>query len=127
MPLKATTKCRVTGRNWLLARIREASGLREGMNWPPVSVWKNEQQSRYQPDVVIYLPQNKQVIVKDAKVSLVAYERYFNSDTGSPRAGSMTEHINSVRPAYPRPEPQRISRISAGINSLDYVLMFHPC
>ncbi|WP_436410437.1 DNA recombination protein RmuC [Morganella morganii] len=113
--------------NWgetILARILEASGLREGHEFATQVSLKNEQQSRYQPDVVIYLPQNKQVIV-DAKVSLVAYERYFNSDTPDARQAALTEHINSVRQhirGLSRKEYQDLS----GINSLDYVLMFIP-
>ncbi|WP_413496156.1 DNA recombination protein RmuC [Morganella psychrotolerans] len=113
--------------NWgetILARILEASGLREGHEFATQVNLKSEQQNRYQPDVVIYLPQNKQVIV-DAKVSLVAYERYFNSDTQDARRAALTEHINSVR-QHIRGLSHKAYQDLNGINSLDYVLMFIP-
>ncbi len=48
--------------NWgevVLARILEESGLREGREYQTQVSFENEQGKRYQPDVVVKLPQEK--------------------------------------------------------------------
>ncbi|MEO0888606.1 MAG: DNA recombination protein RmuC, partial [Pseudomonadota bacterium] len=68
--------------NWgevVLARVLAESGLREGHEYQTQVSLQNEAGKRYQPDVIVHLPQNKQVVV-DSKMALVAYERYFNAE-----------------------------------------------
>lgn len=49
-----------------------------------------------QPDVIVRLPQGKDVVI-DAKMTLVAYERYFNAEDDYTREAALQEHIASVR------------------------------
>ena len=63
--------------NWgevVLTRVLEASGLREGYEYETQVSIENDARSRMQPDVIVRLPQGKDVVI-DAKMTLVAYER----------------------------------------------------
>ncbi|WP_338884529.1 DNA recombination protein RmuC [Xenorhabdus sp. TH1] len=113
--------------NWgemVLARILEASGLREGYEFDTQVNIKAENNERFQPDVIVHLPQGKDVII-DAKMSLVAYERYFNSDSEEQQAPALQEHINSIR-GHIRGLSRKDYQQLPGLRSLDYVLMFIP-
>lgn len=113
--------------NWgevVLARVLSDSGLREGHEYQTQVSLENEDGKRYQPDVVVHLPQQKDVVV-DAKMSLVAYERFFNADTIAERELAMSEHVASMR-AHMRGLSRKDYHQLHGIQSLDYVLMFIP-
>lgn len=74
--------------NWgelILERVLEASGLRKGFEYKVQDSQVREDGSRAQPDVVIELPEERKLVV-DAKVSLVAYERFVSADTDEERA-----------------------------------------
>lgn len=77
-----------------------------------------------QPDVVVRLPQGKDVVV-DAKMSLVAYERYFNAEDDMVRELALQEHVASVK-GHIRQLGRKDYQQLPGLRSLDYVLMFIP-
>lgn len=113
--------------NWgevVLARVLAESGLREGHEYTTQTSLKNELGKRYQPDVIVNLPQGKQVII-DAKMTLVAYERYFNASDDSERGQALSEHLLSVR-GHIKGLGQKDYHQLQGVESLDYVLMFIP-
>lgn len=113
--------------NWgevILERVLQESGLREGHEYDTQTDLKNEIGKRFKPDVIVHLPENKDVVI-DAKMSLVAYERYFNSDDEEVRAQAIKEHIISVR-AHIKGLSQKDYQKLHGLKSLDYVLMFIP-
>lgn len=112
--------------NWgeiILSRILEASGLRQGHEFE-IQVSINTSNSRYQPDVIIRLPQGKDVVI-DAKMSLTAYEHYFNSEDEQQRATALRGHVNSVRNHIKELGRKDYHQLN-GLRSLDYVLMFIP-
>ena len=74
--------------------------------------------------MIIKLPDNKNLVV-DAKVSLVAYEKYINSDDESERAQFLKEHLLSVRAHVKGLAEKNYHQLFDG-GSLDYVLMFLP-
>ncbi|WVM89111.1 DNA recombination protein RmuC [Halopseudomonas pachastrellae] len=55
----------------------------------------NAEGKRQRPDVLVYLPQDKHLII-DAKVSLNAYTRYINSEDEAERRVALSEHVQSV-------------------------------
>ncbi len=113
--------------NWgevVLAKVLEASGLREGHEYQTQVSVKIDQTSRMQPDVIVRLPQGKDVII-DAKMSLVAYERYFNSEDEAEREVALNEHLSSLR-GHIRMLGRKDYQQLPGLRSLDYVLMFIP-
>lgn len=113
--------------NWgevVLARVLAESGLREGHEYQTQVSLQNEAGKRYQPDVIVHLPQDKQVVV-DSKVALVAYERYFNAETDNHRDKALSDHLLALR-AHIKGLSQKDYHQLKGIQSLDYVLMFIP-
>ncbi|GGF56994.1 DNA recombination protein RmuC [Alteromonas lipolytica] len=113
--------------NWgevVLERILKESGLREGHEFETQVSARNEQGKLQQPDVVVHLPNDKDVII-DSKVSLASYERYFNSDNDDERARYLKEHVNSLRSHIKGLGAKDYHELEA-IRSLDYVLMFIP-
>lgn len=99
--------------NWgevVLARVLAESGLREGHEYQTQVSLQDEAGKRYQPDVIVHLPHDKQVVV-DSKMALVAYERYFHADTDSERDAALSEHLLALR-AHIKGLSQRITRNS---------------
>ncbi|NUU68783.1 DNA recombination protein RmuC [Enterobacteriaceae bacterium BIT-l23] len=113
--------------NWgevVLTRVLEASGLREGYEYQTQVNIQLDNRSRMQPDVIVRLPQGKDVVI-DAKMTLVAWERYFNADDDYTRETALSEHIASVR-SHIRQLGRKDYQQLPGLRSLDYVLMFIP-
>lgn len=111
--------------NWgevILARILSESGLREGHEYDVQVSLNNEHGRRFQPDVIVHLPQDKDVVV-DSKVSLTAYERYFNAEDEVTRKQALQEHVTSVR-SHIRELGRKDYHLLQGLKTLDYVLMF---
>ncbi|HAS61644.1 MAG TPA: DNA recombination protein RmuC [Vibrio sp.] len=113
--------------NWgevVLARVLAESGLREGHEYQTQVSLQNEAGKRYQPDVIVHLPQDKQVVI-DSKMVLVAYERYFNAETDHERERALSDHLLAMR-NHIRGLSSKDYHQLKGIRSLDYVLMFVP-
>ncbi|MGK2946065.1 MAG: DNA recombination protein RmuC [Candidatus Malihini olakiniferum] len=113
--------------NWgevVLVRVLEASGLREGHEYQTQVSIQTGENKRMQPDVIVHLPHGKDVVI-DAKMSLVAYERYFNSQYDEERASALNEHMASLR-GHIRLLSNKDYQKLPGLRSLDYVLMFIP-
>ncbi|WP_155109147.1 DNA recombination protein RmuC [Intestinirhabdus alba] len=113
--------------NWgevVLTKVLEASGLRNGYEYETQVSIENDARSRMQPDVIVRLPQGKDVVI-DAKMTLVAYERYFNAEDDAVRELALQEHIASVR-SHIRLLGRKDYQQLPGLRSLDYVLMFIP-
>ncbi len=112
--------------NWgevILARVLEQSGLREGFEFE-TQVSLQQAGRRYQPDVIVRLPDNKDVIV-DSKVSLTAYEKYCSSEDEIRRLGHLKAHLSSLR-GHIRGLSDKSYEKLEGVRSLDFVLLFVP-
>lgn len=113
--------------NWgevILNRILENSGLRQGNEYELQVSLNNDNNQRMQPDVIVHLPQGNDVII-DAKMTLIAYERYFNSEDDQDRSKAMSEHLLAVRNHIKQLSQKDYHKLH-GIKSLDYILMFIP-
>lgn len=122
--LKGNNKIQGDWGEVVLSRILEASGLREGREFCTQVNIKVEGNRRFQPDVIVHLPQGKDVVI-DAKMSLVAYERYFNSGDRHQQELALQEHIDSIK-GHIRGLSRKDYQQLPGLKSLDYVLMFIP-
>ncbi|MGE5395517.1 MAG: DNA recombination protein RmuC [Candidatus Saccharibacteria bacterium] len=113
--------------NWgevILERILERSGLTEGREYIKQESIFSDNGQRYQPDIVIHLPDQKHIVV-DSKVSLVAYERLVNAGSENERLTSIKEHLLSVR-SHIKILSEKHYQHSPLFNSPDFVLLFIP-
>lgn len=113
--------------NWgevILERILEKSGLVKGREYTVQTSLTGEDGRRLQPDVIINLPESKNLVI-DSKVSLSAYERYCSTDDEEQRAIELKEHIGSVRKHIKELSSKNYQNLYQ-LTSLDFVLMFIP-
>ncbi len=113
--------------NWgeiVLERILEESGLREGMEYETQATLKSSDGKIYRPDVIIHMPQKRDIII-DAKVSLVAYERFMSEENPHAKALALKEHIASISAHVKGLHEKQYEKLE-GIHTLDYVLLFMP-
>ncbi|RUO48747.1 DNA recombination protein RmuC [Pseudidiomarina aquimaris] len=122
--LKGDTKAQGNWGEVVLERILTQSGLREGHEYDTQSHHRDEDGKSFKPDVVVHLPNEKDVVI-DSKVSLVAYERYFNSDDDKERDAALAEHVNSLRAHIKGLSKKNYQQLDS-VRTLDYVLMFIP-
>jgi DNA recombination protein RmuC len=108
----------------VLERILEASGLEKGRAYDTQVSLAGRRGSRYQPDVIVRLPEGRDVIV-DAKVSLKAYERYHASSDETVRATAIKAHLTSLRTHFKGLSEKHYEDLE-GVRTLDFVLMFVP-
>jgi DNA recombination protein RmuC len=121
--LKGERKTQGLWGEMILETVLESSGLRKGHEYE-TQVSLAGAHGRVLPDALIYLPENRVVIV-DAKVSLSAYERHVNSMDAAERARHLKEHIAALR--------NHVAGLSAkayenlpDLRTLDFVLLFVP-
>lgn len=113
--------------NWgevILERILEKSGLEKGREYETQVSEKNEEGKIFRPDVIIRLPDSKNIII-DSKVSLKAYERFANPELESENLANLKLHINSIR-AHVKGLSEKNYQNLYGIDGLDFVLLFIP-
>lgn len=112
--------------NWgelMLENVLDNAGLRLGTDYER-EVSFNTEEGRLRPDVVVYLPQNKHLVI-DAKTSLAAYTRYVNAENELERQQALIAHTQAIT--------DRINELSErdyyklpGLNSPEVVIMFIP-
>jgi DNA recombination protein RmuC len=113
--------------NWgevILERVLEKSGLVRGREFEVQQSHKDDQGSRYQPDVIVQLPEGKHIII-DSKVSLKDYEAYFSADDDKLRAQHLRQHIQSIRGHIKDLSGKHYQNLK-GVRTLDFVLLFLP-
>lgn len=113
--------------NWgevVLAKVLDESGLREGHEYQVQMHLKNEDGKNYRPDVVVHLPNQKDIVI-DSKVSLVAHEKYVNSEDETDKQKAIKEHVNSIKGHIKGLSKKDYQELD-GVQTLDYVLMFIP-
>ncbi len=108
----------------ILERLLEASGLQKGREYDVQTVLRDEDGGRPRPDVIVHLPEGRDLII-DAKVSLTAYERYCSASDELTRGEFLGAHLSSMR-THVRQLGERRYGDLPGMNSLEFVMMFVP-
>lgn len=121
--LKGQSKQQGTWGETVLGNILERSGLREGKDFKSEKHF-NIDEGRQRPDVVVYLPQHKHLII-DAKVSLNAYLRYVKAEDEGERKMALKEHVKAVSDRIKELSDRDYFKLP-GLNSPEIVFMFIP-
>ena len=112
--------------NWgemVLEKLLERTGLTKGREYTVQESVTNEEGKRYQPDVVLHLPDEKNIII-DSKVSLVAYERFVNAESVEEQSKALKDHLISIKNHIKGLSEKNYQNLY-GV-SLDFVILFVP-
>ncbi len=128
--LKGSSKTQGDWGEMILENILEKSGLTKGREYVVQEFLKdengenikNEEGKKLQPDVIIFYPDNRKIIV-DSKTSLTAYLRFVNAENDEERVTAVEEHVLSVRRHIDELSKKRYDDFA---KSLDFVMMFIP-
>ncbi len=122
--LKGDTRVQGSWGELVLERVLEQSALRKGIEYETQSVLRDRENRLQRPDVIIHLPEGRDVIV-DSKVSLSAWERYVNCDDEIKKTAFLSSHVRAVREHVKLLGEKDYGSLN-GVRTLDFVLMFMP-
>lgn len=116
-----------------LRTLLENMGLEEGVQFEEQSTMKDtvgttlheeENGRRMIPDVILHFPDQRDVII-DSKMSLKAFEDYFNATSQQARDEALQRHISSVRTHVKELAHKNYSSyIKTGSTRIDFVVMY---
>ncbi|MFN0014532.1 MAG: DNA recombination protein RmuC [Saprospiraceae bacterium] len=104
--------------------LLEKAGLQKGSHFLTQTTLRDDDGAAKRPDFIIQLPENKHLIV-DAKVSLTAFERYYNEEDPALREQYLRAHIGSIR-SHINDLSGKNYQMLYQINTPDYLLLFIP-
>lgn len=113
--------------NWgevVLERLLEQSGLQKGREYDTQLSFSSDEGARRMPDVIVHLPEGKDLVI-DAKVSLIDYEKYCNSNDDAERKQYLDQHVSSLRGHIKGLSIKDYEKLD-GIKALDFVFIFIP-
>jgi DNA recombination protein RmuC len=122
--LKGQSKTQGAWGEIILERVLEMSGLVKGREYDVQVTLTSEEGKRSCPDVIIYLPENRHLVI-DSKVNLVAYERYCSLSDGPERETELKKNLTAFRKHVSELDLRKYQD-HYKLNSLDFVLMFVP-
>lgn len=108
---------------WVLENLLENSGLRKDQDYKLQGVMGADQTLR--PDAIVYLPDAKQMIL-DAKVSLMAYDRYLQATTPDEESTQVKALVESFRRHVETLAKKQYHLAGEPGSTPDFVLMFVP-
>ncbi len=107
-----------------LELILTRAGLEKDIHYRKQENFKDEDGSNQRPDYVINLPEEKNLIV-DSKVSLIAYEQFFNEEDEKKKENFSKIHLQNINKHINDLGGKNYQNLY-GINPPDYVLLFVP-
>ncbi len=122
--LKGDTRAQGAWGELVLERVLEASGLQPGLHYETQVSFRDRDGGRQRPDVIVHVPQGKDIVI-DAKVTLVAYERFVAADSDAARQLALAEHLQSLRRHIDSLSSRNYDDIDQ-LRTLDFVLLFVP-
>ncbi|MDF9794843.1 DNA recombination protein RmuC [Catalinimonas alkaloidigena] len=123
--LKGDSKVQGDWGEMQLELILEKAGLEKNIHYSSQSSFNDQTEERTQrPDYIINLPESKHLIL-DAKVSLTAYENYYNTEDQGERNHYLKEHLDSIYRHMKGLSEKNYQQLYQ-INQPDYVIMFVP-
>ena len=96
-------------------------GFREGVEFDLQKQYKNEMGERFKPDVILHLPEGKDVVI-DSKVSLKDYADYIADQANE---DALKKHIASIENQIKNISIKEYENLE-GVKSLDFIFVFIP-
>lgn len=122
--LKGDTQAQGAWGEMLLEKLLDGSGLIKGQEYSMQESTTLADGSRMRPDAVVFLPDEKHLII-DSKVSLLHYERFAASTDEAERERLLKQHVESLR-AHAKGLGEKDYTKLYDLRTVDFVLMFVP-
>jgi DNA recombination protein RmuC len=122
--LKGDSKKQGNWGEFILQRILERSGLKKGIEYKLQETFSKAEGGWDQPDVVVYLPDEKNLVI-DSKVSLKAYEEFVSADDEDIRVAAAKRHITSIKAHIKGLSEKNYQQLPEGITP-NFTLLFIP-
>ena len=108
----------------ILENILENCGMTKNRDYKTQFSGKIDEGNNLRPDVVIFLPENRNIII-DAKVPMKDWYQYQNSDDSKEKESSIINFISSVKNHINSIHKKDYKNIT-NVNSPEYVFIFMP-
>ena len=105
----------------ILSSLLSSYGFREGAEFDLQKQYKNEMGERFKPDVILHLPEGKDVVI-DSKVSLKDYADYIADQANE---AALKKHIASIENQIKNISIKEYENLE-GVKSLDFIFVFIP-
>lgn len=122
--LKGNKKAQGNWGEYQLDRILEISGLRKGQDYDTQESFQSEDKKLYRPDVIIHLPEGRDIIV-DSKVSLNDYLEAVQAEDTVTRDKSLQKNLNCIKNHIDELAVKEYQKLLKN-KTLNYVIMFIP-
>lgn len=122
--LKGDNKAQGDWGEIILERLLEQSGLLKGREYDVQNTHKNIDGRIVRPDVIVHLPDNKDIVI-DSKVSLKDYEAYCNEEDTEKKSNLLSKHVESVKKHVKGLSVKKYDQIE-NLKTLDFVFIFVP-
>ncbi len=122
--LKGDNKSQGDWGEFQLEMLLKKAGLIKDVHFQTQSSFKDEVGKEKRPDFIINLPEDKHIII-DSKVSLTAYEKFFNESDEKKKKRHLKNHIDSLKNHIKDLSGKKYQTLYQ-INSPDYLLLFVP-
>ncbi|WP_439481441.1 DNA recombination protein RmuC [Cyclobacterium plantarum] len=128
--LKGNAKIRGNWGEAILETILQNSGLEKNRHYSVQEFLRDDagypllgqDGKKMQPDVIIHYPDNKKVII-DAKISLLAYEKYSSSTDEPDQKNALEMHLKAIKTHIDQLSGKQYEGYA---KALDFVIMFVP-
>ena len=110
--------------NWgeeILSSLLSSFGFREGYEFDTQKQMKNESGDVYQPDVILHLPDEKDIVI-DSKVSLKDYKDYVKDPSNE---DALIKHVKSIETQVRSISIKEYENLE-GVKTLNYIFVFIP-
>lgn len=121
--LKGDSKMQGDWGEMILEETLSNCGLVKGEQYFLQANYKDEDNNNLRPDAVVVFP-NKENVVIDSKVSLVAYQAAVNEEDDTLREQYLKEHVKAIKAHVDELSKKDYEKIVP--NCIGYVLMFIP-
>ncbi len=121
--LKGNSKVQGDWGEMILDTLLEQSGLQKGIHYSVQSAFRDAEGRSLRPDVVLNLPEGKQIII-DSKVSLTAFADYCAAEDDPTRQTLLGAHVQSIAKHYKELSAKRYQDLTD--RAPEFVIMFVP-
>ncbi len=108
----------------ILENILQDCGMTKDRDYKTQFTDKNENGQTFRPDVVVFLPENRNIVI-DSKVPMKDWYEFQNSNDEQSKVNSMKGFINSLKNHINNVHKKDYTNL-LNVNSPDYVFIFMP-